>query len=416
MPSVQFSAQALHQLPLVGSQNPSHHLGGEYFALHAGHSHRSPQRLSQTTDTLRNHRLHPSRQGLPVQRWSLDQLTTLVLHQIPPFLHASKKFNGKERLTAGLPVEHLSEWNPQPVRLAVQNGIHKITALSLIHVYHDVAKLALELVGNGLERMACPIPAQCDFFRAVSAHYQNPTTRQVPTQVEEQADRASIRPLQVVHNQHQWCLASQGTQHPSVLFKKVALLRACVNTVSCFAFHKFTQAGQPVRPTRRTGHSTLDQGSTRDEGVDQVRAGFHQRLGSDRKGIPQTPGVISGNGSCRPAGFHVTGQQFQNLAEGQVRVADAGVGVAVPAGDNQVSMGILGALGEFLNKGGFAAAGFAGDEYHPPLVGKSQVEKALQFSQFTLTGDKDGLFNLLRFSFIKEGWSSVCKVSEDLRR
>jgi hypothetical protein len=79
--------------------------------------------------------------------------------------------------------------------------------------------------------------------------------------------------------------------------------------------------------------------------------------------------VISGNGSCCPAGFHVAGQQFQNLAEGQVRVADAGVSVAVPAGDNQVSMGILGALGEFVNKGCFAAASFAGDEYHPTLVG-----------------------------------------------
>jgi hypothetical protein len=79
--------------------------------------------------------------------------------------------------------------------------------------------------------------------------------------------------------------------------------------------------------------------------------------------------VISGNGSCPLTGFYLASQQLQNLTEGQVRVSNAGVGIAVTPSDDQVSMGILGALGEFVNKSCFTAAGLTSDEYHPTLVG-----------------------------------------------
>ena len=61
---------------------------------------------------------------------------------------------------------------------------------------------------------------------AVGAHDQDAAARQLPAQVEEQADRAQVRPLQVVHHQQQWDLARQGLQHPGVLLEEVALLRA----------------------------------------------------------------------------------------------------------------------------------------------------------------------------------------------
>jgi len=42
------------------------------------------------------------------------------------------------------------------------------------------------------------IPAQGEFFRTIGADDQDAAARQLPTQVEEQADRAQVCPLQVV--------------------------------------------------------------------------------------------------------------------------------------------------------------------------------------------------------------------------
>jgi len=132
----------------------------------------------------------------------------------------------------------------------------------------------------------------------------------------------------------------QGLQYPGVLLKKVALLRAWDTRASRLAFHKFIQARQPVRPARRINHRTLNQGCTRNEGVKQVRARLHQRLSRKRERIPQAAGMFPGDGPCSPPGFDVARQQPQDLVKGQVGIADPGVSIAVPAGDDQISMGI----------------------------------------------------------------------------
>ena len=74
------------------------------------------------------------------------------------------------------------------------------------------------------------------------------------------------------------------------------------------------------------------------------------------------------NGPCRPLGFDVAGQHFQDFAKGQVGVADAGVGIAVPAGHDQVSMGLLGTPGEFLDQGRLATTCFTRHEHYPALT------------------------------------------------
>jgi len=101
------------------------------------------------------------------------------------------------------------------------------------------------------------------------------------------------------------------------------------------AFNELIQTGQPVRPAGHTSPSPLKQSYTGDKGINQVRPGLHQRLRRNRQRIPQTAGLFSGHGPRRPPRFDIAGQQLQNLAEGQVGVADAGVGIAVAAGDDQ---------------------------------------------------------------------------------
>jgi hypothetical protein len=112
--------------------------------------------------------------------------------------------------------------------------------------------------------------------------------------------------------------------------------------------------------------------------------------------MPQAAGPVPGYGPRRPPGFDVARQQAQDLAEGQVRVADAGVGVAVPAGHDQVGVGRLGAPGEFPDQGRLALTSVAGDENHLTLSGQRLVKEPLQLRQFALPGHKDGPFNLNR--------------------
>jgi hypothetical protein len=139
---IQLTTQAPQHLSLVGRSYPGHHLGGEHLALHTGHSQRGPQRLSQTADALHNHRLHPCRQRLPVQRRPFNPPAFRVLDQIPRFC--------MPRSSSMAPPQFSREQ------------------------------------GGGRA-------SQCDFFRAVGLHDQDPAARQLPAQVEEQADHRRCR-------------------------------------------------------------------------------------------------------------------------------------------------------------------------------------------------------------------------------
>ena len=98
--------------------------------------------------------------------------------------------------------------------------------------------------------------------------------------------------------------------------------------------------------------------------------------------------MLGRDGPARPSGLNVASEHLQHLAKGQVRVADAGVGVALPAGYNQVSVRRHRPPGELANQHGLAAARIAGDEGHSALAGQRQVKEAVQFCQFPRPSNK----------------------------
>ncbi len=106
-----------------------------------------------------------------------------------------------------------------------------------------------------------------------------------------------------------------------------------------------------------------------DEDVDQIRPEFDQRFARLAEEALQPAGVLIGD----DAGLDVAGQLGQDLAEGQVGVADAGLGVAVAHGDEEIGVGLLGTPGELGDEGGLAGAGFAGDEDNLALAGEDTV-------------------------------------------
>jgi hypothetical protein len=100
------------------------------------------------------------------------------------------------------------------------------------------------------------------------------------------------------------------------------------------------------------------------------------------------PGTVLADRPGRIAGFDVAGQQLENLAEGQIWVTQAGMGVAVSPGHDQVGMACLGAPGELLDQRGLAPAGAASDKYHPTPAGQGLLKKAVQARQLVLSSNE----------------------------
>jgi hypothetical protein len=140
-----------------------------------------------------------------------------VFDYIPALLHATQQLDGKQGMAAREQAKHLPELASQPVGLAIQNRINKSTTFSLIDIYLNVAVLTLKLVDYRLEGMPFASPAQGDFFWSISAQYQDAATCQMPAQMEEQADRAKVCPLEIINDQNDTGFTGQGLQHLTVL-------------------------------------------------------------------------------------------------------------------------------------------------------------------------------------------------------
>ena len=137
-------------------------------------------------------------------------------------------------------------------------------------------------------------------------------------------------------------------------------------------------------------HRPLEQSGPGEEGINEIRSALYQRLCRNWERLPQTAGVVSGNGSRRPLGFDVAGQQLQDLAKGQVGVADSGVLVAGPAGDQQIGMGRHGPLGKSVHQRRFAAAGAAGRTAGPRTRRGGLLESYLRTDTIPYPGFSGG--------------------------
>jgi len=72
--------------------------------------------------------------------------------------------------------------------------------------------------------------------------------------------------------------------------------------------------------------------------------------------------MLSGDQSTSPPGFDLATQHHQGLAKRQVRIADAGVGVARATDDQHLGIAGLSLAGELLHQHGLAAPGLADDK------------------------------------------------------
>ena len=78
--------------------------------------------------------------------------------------------------------------------------------------------------------------------------------------------------------------------------------------------------------------------------------------------LPEATRLNSGNGAGQPARLHVAGQHGHQVAEWQVRITDAGEGVAVPGCYQQVRNLFRGPAPELSQQGRLAPARTTADK------------------------------------------------------
>src|SRR3990172_9893807 len=76
--------------------------------------------------------------------------------------------------------------------------------------------------------MAFTSPTKRHIVWAKSTHQKDSTILQTPPQMEEQTYRGCICPMQVIQQQEQWFLASDGLQDLHELLLQIALSQAAV--------------------------------------------------------------------------------------------------------------------------------------------------------------------------------------------
>ena len=193
----------------------------------------------------------------------------------------------------------------QAIRLGVQQGLNELSAFALIQVDRPVPGYPLNLVDNRFQWVSGVLSVQRDGVRPICGDHQNPAACQAPAEVEEEADRTGICPLQIVQDQEQRMVARQELQDTGDLFKEVGLLQGelLVPDISTRRLPQPTEPVLPCPPHRlsREGFGAEDQTRAWHEGVEQIGAGLQQRRNRIRQNGPQTSGMLGRQGRRLPA-------------------------------------------------------------------------------------------------------------------
>ena len=221
-----------------------------------------------------------------------------------------------------------SEGGAQAIRFGLQQGFHELSAFALIQVDRPITGDPLDLVDHGFQRVPGAFWwGQGDGVRPIGSDYQDAAARQAPPEVEEEAGRTGICPLQIVQDQEQRVTPRQELQDTGHLSEEIGLLQGEL-TVPGFATRRLPQPTELVLPCpshrlSRKAFGAEDQAGSWHEGIEKIGAGLQQRRNCIGQNSPQTSGMLGRQSRRSPLRLDVAAEQLQDLAEGQIRVADA---------------------------------------------------------------------------------------------
>jgi hypothetical protein len=118
--------------------------------------------------------------------------------------------------------------------------------------------------------------------------------------------------------------------------------------------------------------------------------------------------VLAGDGTGHPPRLNVARQHAHHIPEGQIRVADAGMGAAVPVGHHQLGINRLSPAGELGQQRRLSPPRLPGDEYDPAPTRQRSRQVLVQLPQLALAGHEDRTFgDGPPFDFFKESWGRL---------
>ncbi len=134
----------------------------------------------ESHEPLLDHCTHATWHRLPVDGLALDPAPFVILNQLALLAHLAKEFHQEERVAAGAPEQLNPERLPQPVGLAIEQGITQPARpfhveLLQIEVDRPVQPLELE---DGLSQRVSGLTVAChlDLARAKRTGDENPAT------------------------------------------------------------------------------------------------------------------------------------------------------------------------------------------------------------------------------------------------
>ena len=221
----------------------------------------------------------------------------------------------------------------EPVRLGVDQRVDELPDLGRRLVTEhdeDVAVLELQFGDHVRQRMAPLGSRDGHVFGAVRADDQDPALLDPPCEVKQQAGRRLVDPVQVVENQDQRTLLRDFDQDRGDLLEHATLV----------CDRRGIGAGCRLPCGRRGDRATLaalsgDQRAglghephTGQEYVNQVRRGSADHVLRDAQEFAQSPRVLARGQVDGHALVELACQHAEQLAERQVRVADARLRIA----------------------------------------------------------------------------------------
>ena len=341
-------------------------------------------------DAPRDHRFHPRRQLVPVQRPSFDPSPVAVAAYLSAQLHPAQQLDGKERVAGGAPVEHGAEFAAQLVGFTVDQRGHEGGPFALHQIDLNVAHGGLQFANHVQQGVGLTLPAETGLFRAIGTYEQDLATRYSPRQVKEQVNRARVDPLHVVEDQQQGPALSQGAEGLRQLIKQSRLLHAQLGRSLLQLLQQPFETFQPVQsdPAMRVGQG--QQRPAGQEAVDQIRALLDQGVDHSGQPLPQPP---AGFGADHPGGdgrLHFARQHPGDGQKRKVGVALTGKGAALAPGDQQLRVSGQRAAGELDQQRRFAVARLAGHETDAPPAAGCPRQRIAQRFQLLVAGHEQG--------------------------
>jgi len=153
-------------------------------------------------------------------------------------------------------------------------------------------------------------PPKGYLFGAVGAEDHDPAVFYTAPETEEKADGGSIRPLEIIQDEHQGALLGQFVEHVGILFKDVALLDTAVSGFvdGGWPLGQFFDTIQPAGSLSQESSGTGSQTRTGDKDTNEVRTEFDHSLPRMGEQPAQTTGVLLGDRALSEFGVNVASE------------------------------------------------------------------------------------------------------------